>query len=336
MAQWNATRLTGELRDEVESFLGTLHSQHLFLSTAIVETLLAYGLVETPVTADHVTEELTEILNSCEEPAAQKRAYHAVTNIFEDIYQGVYWDTITALERDERVRLLTMAALGAPAHGFFTDWILGELLELEDVRALPAFRRWATALDTKSSFPQDATACYVLAMRGCARYLEEAPSRGQPQTGIDGAWHAYGAILFWLYKPGLSPYDRRAAATSWWGRLRSEWTLESIGVLRALDDAHFKVERKGGGTLHDLCSVFPGEVRWLLEFGLANRAMLTELLRPMFLRGDMESWLIRWLSVVGDRGTAELLEHLVDTPDLGADALKALRKLNEKSRSEGS
>jgi hypothetical protein len=253
-----------------------------------------------------------------------------VSNLFENVYQDVFWDAISALDRDDRVRLFTMAALGAPRDGFSTDYILRELLQLADARALPAFLRWATTIDTRSLLPQQATACYVLGMRGCSQYLDGPPRPEQPETDADRAWHACGAIIFWLYKPGLSLPERRAAAAQWWELLHSKWPLQAVSVLLQLEQAGYGVGRDDRQILDELCSIFADQVRSVLEFGLVNRSSLTEILRRLHFGEAAPATLIRWLGVVGNRQTVRLLGDLVDAPDLGPHAVGALRNLNRR------
>jgi hypothetical protein len=333
VAEWNGRILTGPAREAVQEFLGTVHPKNLGLSTALVETLLAYDMVQSPVSAEDIARELAEILTSPDDPQSQERAYHAVANIFEEVYQEAFWDAIEALPRDERRVLLTMAALGAPSYGSFTDWTLRELLRLGDREALPAFLRWATAIDTGSSFPQEATACFVLGVIGCAQHLEVPPRFAETRTDVERAWQAYGIILFWVYKPGLSEDDRRAAARPWWERLRTEWPFEAVDPLLQIERADWKCRREDRRALADLCAMFPDDVRGILEFGLTNRGRLTGLFGRMPLREEETASIIRWLGSVGDRQTVRLLEPLVDAPDLGPSALEAVRKLKASVQS---
>ena len=327
MAQWNASNLSGKVREEVESFIGTLQTSDIFLNTSIVDTLGAFGMLEPPVAADEVARDLAAILGGSEDPDLQKWAYRTVSNIFEDVYQGVFWDAISELHHEDRLRLLTMAALGAPSYGFSTDWILGELLEHADVRALPAFLRWATTIDAGRVSDQDAMARYVLGMKGCSRYLDQPPAPIPLETDAEKAWHACGALIFWLYKPSLSVAERRSAAAQWWERLQSKWPREAARMLLQLRRPdHYKSGRERRATLDELYTVFPDEVRQVLEFGLVNRA---DLGWRRFEENEELAALIRWLGVVGNRRTVRLLGELVNSPELGPDAVEALRKLNE-------
>jgi hypothetical protein len=84
--------------------------------------------------------------------------------------------------------------------------------------------------------------------------------------------------------------------------------------------------------LVELCDNFPDEIRHVLEFGLRNRARLTSLFGRMSFAEEGTAFLIRWLGVVGNRGTLQLLEPLVDNADFGQHALEAVRHLKAASR----
>jgi hypothetical protein len=249
-------------------------------------------MLQPPVTAEEVARDLAEILEgSPEESAPHERAYRVVSNILENVYQ-VFAEAISELPKEDWIRLFTMAALGASTHSFSADWILGELLDHADARALPAFRRWATEIDTEKFLSYDARACYVLAMRGCSLYLDQPPTPRKMATDTDRAWCAYGAIIFWLYRPALSVLERRAAAAQWWELLHSKWPIQAVGPL-------VRLERLGirEGPLDELCSVFPDDVRQVLEFGLVNRASLTETFTWTAFDQPAAAALIRWFGV---------------------------------------
>jgi Nuclease-related domain len=327
MAEWNAPKLEGAERAEVISVLGSLHSRNGLLSTSIVEAMLAYDMVESPVNKETAAEELAEILRFPDDPQARELASHAVSNIFEEVFQDAYWGAMEALSDDARVQLLTMAALGAPECDFSVEWTLKELLLLEDERTLPAFQHWATKLEAKSCFPQQAVGCYVLGVIGCARFLAEPTALVQPQNDVERAWQAYGGILFWLYKPGLSTPERRAAAAPSWQQLHADLPFDAVDPIMGLERVKLTSSRESRRVIDDLCSRFPDEVRQILEFGLKNRTRLTGLLGRIPWQKETAQFIIRWLGVVGDRGTVRVLEPIIDTADLGPYAVEAVRKL---------
>jgi len=97
-------------------------------------------------------------------------------------------------------------------------------------------------------------------------------------------------------------------------------------MLLQLRRPHYKSGVKRRAMLDELCSIFPDEVRRVLEFGLENRANLGW---SRFEEKDELAALIRWLGVVGNRQTVWLLGELVDSHDLGPYAIEALRNLDK-------
>jgi hypothetical protein len=136
----------------------------------------------------------------------------------------------------------------------------------------------------------------------------------------------------WHYLPYLWPLDRplvwcilverEVGSAPWWEHLRSKWPFEAVDPLLQLEQADCKVGLYGG-ALDDLCSVFPDEVRVILEFGLAHRTQLMGLFGRMPFREEETVSLIRRLGAVGNRQTVRLLGSLVDAPDLGPYVVEA-------------
>ncbi len=180
-----AASLEGAAREEMIDFLSSLPTTNVFLNTSIIEAMIVYELVEPIVSADHVAAQLEEILRSPDDPKAQQRANGAVTGIFEEVYQGAYYEAIESLPREGRVRLFTMAALGAPKYDMFTDWILSRLVELGDASSLPAFERWCSPPAADSVAPQDAT----------SRFVNRSRSAFRGTTGLESSGHRRSSRL---------------------------------------------------------------------------------------------------------------------------------------------
>jgi hypothetical protein len=319
--------LEGAPREELIEFLGSLPSTNVFLNSAIIDAMMSYDLVEPIVSAEHAARELQELLELPNDPEAQQRANGAVNSIFEDIYQGVYYEAIESLPKDARVRLFTMAALGAPNYGMFTDWILNRLVELGDPASFPAFEKWCSPPDGSSFSPQDATRCYIAAVIGRSAFAAAPPALEAEESDDRCAWWAYGAILHWMLRPGLSEDERRSACAPLWERLLRELPFEAVDPLYRFEqivDARPGRERR---VLKLLSDTFSDRVRRILEFGLKHRDRLTSLFRQPCFQEDRPRFIIRWLGEVGDQNTVKILEPLVDSADLGADAVKSVRIL---------
>jgi hypothetical protein len=257
--------------------LSSLRSRSLGLSTSIVEALLAYNMVQSPVSADEVAQELAEILASQDDPVSKRRAYNAVANIFDDVFQGAYWEAIQALSPADRVQLLTMAALGTPAHGWATDWILEDLLESCDERAVPAFVVWSMGVNANAFCSRDAAKCFMYAVIGCAQFLKGPLPFVKSETENDRAWETYAGILYWMHKPGLAGDEMRASCAPLWERLRTELAFEAVDPLFHMEKVAWRLPSGQGHFLKALCADFPEDFRHILEFGLNNRSRLTSM-----------------------------------------------------------
>jgi hypothetical protein len=324
--------LEGAPREEMIELLNSLPNTHVFLNTAIIEAMMAYELVEPIVSADQVAAELEEILRSPEDPEAQQRANGAVTNIFEEIFQGAYDEAIESLHHESQVRLFTMAALGAPDYGMFTDWILSRLVEFGDRTSLPAFEKWCSLPEPASSAPQDATSRYVTAIIGRAAFCEEPPNWGTGNSDDHRAWATYGAILHWAFRPGLSDAGRRSACAPLWEHLLTDLPFEAVDPLYMFEQSGVARPDRERRILEVLCATFSEEVRRILEFGAKHRDRLTSLFPGPHFHDDRPAFIVGWLGQVGNRDTVKVLEPLIDSPDLGPDAVEIVRKLKTEAR----
>ena len=306
-------------------FLDSASSKNIMLSTAIVQAMMTYEMVDPPIASDVAATGIESILRSPDCDLTHQLAYVAVTNIFEEYYQGAYYEAIEALVKHDRVRLFTKAALGTPEYSMSVDWILEKLLKLGDPTSLPAFVRWFQIPDRKSSSPQDSSSCYVLAIKGCAMFLEAPLLPTGAEACDELAWAIYGAILFWLYKPDISDERRREACAPLWERLFAEARFEAIDPLIWFEQAS-RMRDRGRHAVKDLCDASPQETRRILEFGLKNCDRLTGLFPRTPFDDSRASFAVRWLGVVGDRNTARILEPHVNSPDLGRVVVEALRR----------
>ena len=184
--------------------LDGLDTKNVMLSSQLVETLYSYDLIEPPDDEDSVLARIAAVLANPEDEDARQWAYSIVSNQFEDVVAGPYVAAIEKLTADERTALFTMAALGSPSYGFWNDWLLKELIKSADPLALPAFEHWASDLYTDNAMTQEVISCYTLAVQGWTQFIDSPPKLVNAETGDRAAWECYGAIIFWLCRPGLT------------------------------------------------------------------------------------------------------------------------------------
>src|SRR5205814_8573103 len=102
---------------EIVDFLESLNPDNIMLSTQLIETLYSYGRIESPYEEESVRAEIEEIIGGTAGARVSERAYGIVSSQLEDVIGEPYFTAIEDLSDDQRVKLYTIAALGAPAEG---------------------------------------------------------------------------------------------------------------------------------------------------------------------------------------------------------------------------
>jgi len=333
LVQGYAHRITAPLRDEIVQVLSRFKTNNLFLNTQLVETSMAYDLIESPIDAEGAAEEIQRIIQTEDTKETREWAYAVITKQFEDVFQGAYFSAIRELSKEDLVILYTRASLGAPSYGFFCDYILEELIQLQDVRALPAFGRWATEIDTDSPNPRETARVCALAQVGCALFQASPGQLINLDSESKRAWQLYGEILFWGNKPTLSHEDMLATCTPLWEKLRKELPFEAVDPLMHLwtagESLDMKLMIKG---LRELATDFQNMVLSLLEFGLTNRGRLVTIFerRASFDEKDRTLFLIDRLGEVGIATSIKVLESLVEAADYGEASVEAIRSIRKR------
>jgi hypothetical protein len=332
LAERFARGLEGPVREAVANLVSSFTSRNLNLTSAITETLMAFGLVEPLASEEDAAAVVAEIMLRPDDPQAQSQAYMAVCNMFEELFQESFYSAIEALSPGDRVRLLCMAALGAPSYGYWTSWILAELLATGNPSAVPAFRHWASSIDPNTYSRQEAAANFLLACAGCGLHLPAPLALVSPATEEGRAWQTYGAIVYWLFRPGITAEERRAACAAMWELLRGELAFEAVDPLFRMAEARRIASGSRPSVFSLLCEHFQDEVRGLLEFGLQHRERLTSLFLAYSRDAEsLTSFLIRYLGEIGDNWSAHQLEAFADLPNLGGLAVEAIRRIDARS-----
>jgi energy-coupling factor transporter ATP-binding protein EcfA2 len=320
------------IRMELERLIEPLDSNNLFLNNSLIETKVAYGMMELGITSEDVLNSFREILRNPDDPVLRERAYDELVCIFEDVFEGAYGVAYSELSRDEQSRLMIMAALGARPDAFLMDWILRELLDSENPQALEAFQRWTSELVTETSSVQDSVACYFLGVLGCARRLDSPPKLKAIKSNVDLAWQTYGEILFWVFKPGLSDEEVVRNCRPPWDSLMNELAPEAVDPLMQIENADWKLKDDARHPLGELCARFPSEVKTILEYTLDHQDLPTAFGgRGGFLFGKShKAFAVGRLADVGDVRSAILLERLIDSEEYGKLSVETIRRIRTR------
>jgi hypothetical protein len=195
-------------------------------------------------------------------------AMAAVSKIFEDVFQGVYCEAYEQLPDDERVELLSRAGLAED--GFFTNWVIAELIKLNSPRALPAFAARSSAVRFDSFFHQDSVGAYFLALAGHAKLSREKPTWAMPRSPINDTWRLVGLIWWHQFSESAPKPD---PCSGYWATLIAEMPFQALEVLSALQtDHHTRMNDATKGV--SLLGRYPKQYRQLFEHALVNHASL--------------------------------------------------------------
>lgn len=313
------------IREQIIDALSEIDTDNWGLSTMLAEALNAYGLIESPYDEEFVRSQVDQALGSPADQESRELAYSIVERQFEDLISDSYISVVRDLEPGRRTMLYVLASLGAPHYGFWTDWLLEQLIESHDSRALPAYKRWACAINASTQNPQEAARCYALAIQGWAQLMPDPPERGEIDGDAHAAWQSYGAIMFWLHRTGMAPAETAVKCTPHWQSLRGGLLPAAADPLYWLHTMSQFYERDSPSPLQLMMLGFPDEIRLILEWSIQHPSDLTSVFPHVW--EDRQRTLIALLAKVGNAESSELLQSYVDDSALGATAIIAIRYL---------
>jgi hypothetical protein len=314
------------LREEIIATLDSFGTDDLMLNTSLAEAWHAYGLIEANGDAGSAREQIAQVLGSPPSADSRTLAYSLVASQFEDIIAAPYFEAIGSLSLEQRTALYTLAVLGSPSYGAWNNVLLSDLVQSGDAAALPAFRRWATQLDNDNPAVREVVECYVLAMQGCAQFMTEPPKLPGSRDSDRAAWGCYGAIIFWLTRPGLDVAEVTEKCAPYWQRLNSALLPQASDPLTRMATAVMTRSGDRVSVIQPILATFPDQTRPILEWSLRHSAELTSLFRGNFY-GDSLSQIISMLATVGNASTSDLLLAYIDDPQLGTSAIAAIKSL---------
>jgi len=322
----------------IRSLLDSFDGNNIMLNTAVVDALTAYDFLEPPVSLEDALAEFQAVIAAKEpfDPALSglaslsetspeqflcERAYGLLGNIFEDVFQNVYFAAYSSLSLAEKSVVLCRGA-NAGRSGFHTDWILQELLKYGEREALTIFKRFASVPDGGSFSPQEAVAVFTLGIEGCAR-LEVMPPASNEQDSADiRAWRAVGEILFLRAQNRPVPDDI-------WERFTGTVGLAAADVFYQLEHAQMRLPENQRS--HDLVTHFSEPIRPILEECLRHRDSLSSIFKYGGSRDrSVTQFLIRTLGAIGRSESISVLTDLADNHTFGRDAVASLESIKKR------
>ena len=156
--------------------------------------------------------------------------------------------------------------------------------------------------------------------------MDSPPRLVDDQPDERAAWECYGAIIFWLHRPGLRTEDVAERCRPYWQRLGGELLPAAADPLYWFMHASHIRLNDDPPLIGRILETFPAEVRSIVEWGLEHRDSLISIFAASISR-DRGEYLIDILGSVGNTDTVELLRTYVDDPTVAGSAIRAIRRL---------
>lgn len=206
------------------------------------------------------------------------------------------------------------------------EWMLRQLIKLGDPRAVTTCRRFAMDIQAGSSFPQEATAGYVLGIEGCARGDEAPVERPLAVDAVHLAWHNVGDMLFWLHKDRTG---HRETIASLWQRIDGATLIAAGDVLFQLSQSQWRMQAENDDM--DLCALFPAEARRVAMACLDHEGILPSAFGfPTHYDERLIAFLIKALGSFGDSNSLPILKVYAEIEKFGRAAIEAIESIQQR------
>jgi hypothetical protein len=312
--------------------LNDLDTDNLWLRSSLVEALAAYGQLKPGASLADIHAQVSEVLAGPDDPEAWASAGRIVASQFEDqAVLGPYGEAIGNLPERDRVRLFVMA-VRAPDSEFYASYVLGQIADSAPSigrQARQVLRDAATRLATHTPSVQHAITAHLEGLRGWARISDQLPPAGTFSHDPDRqAWRQFDELIFRLERgPGRTDGIDPAQL---WSVLLGECASAAVDVMYQLSHAAIVGPPLEPAIHERLVQSHPDEIRRLLEWGLAHRDELTS----CFPRPDPPQrarYIMQTLGHVGTTTTAVLLRGYLADPELGSEAVTAIRRIEQRN-----
>ncbi len=328
MTEGFAPAQSRDVRDRIVDVLNEFPSNNIFLNSAIVEALCAYGALESPYDADTVANDITEILARPSDPDARERAHGILAGQFEEVISAAVTEALERFGPKDRTMLNAMAALGAPSYAHDGGWYVRELIGASDYRdselVAEAVAKWAQPPKGDEADLAGRVGGFVAAHVAQARLHLAANSIAASEGSDDALWACWGLLI---------RHASVADVGSDTAPVQEAWDQLQRFATRAVPQLVWIEQRSGmwgfGENRVRLLDVFRSEVKHFLETGLRGMPLQSPV-HAAFDRHD-ESAAVALLGTVGDAASRRLLTELVDVPEIGSAAVAAIRAIDAKA-----
>ena len=328
-----------ERAELIEKLETVLDGCHPWFAWIVMEALKRLGALDD--SAEEHRKVVLERIGSClarpTDSECQDEAWSIYSAQFEHPYSDAYCEELAGLADREKKTLLEMASRSTKEGASFPGTLLLELASFGDRGVGESIARWTKPPPADNrTMPQSDIHAFVAAHIALGRLSYPLPvHRTAGGTPSERALKACGTILYWCNRVDLDEERRREACVPAVAVLTQHGDGAALDVLRECED----VWRDGWDLLpgdepvvRSIVGLFPAEATAI------SRDALSE---PMGQIGYFQTWSrfdrdrilafgIRVLDSYGNRSDRSLLRHYAATPEFGAQAIAALKAIEER------
>jgi NACHT domain/Nuclease-related domain len=325
-----ASSLSADTRAAVRATLEDYQTNNVFLNSAYLDALSVYGAIEPATSLAGIREEIAAVLAEPDDSMAPGMAAHIYYSQFENsALLGPYYEAVHELADDQMLQLCVLTAR-AGTGGFFYDLVLRDISDrahFDRQAARDVLRPVVAVVDHDKMSRQEAVTAHLEALRGWALLADKLPAYPEPVDAMARAWRLIDELLFGLQRPDLP-----VPAKDIWEELLSSTAAQAVDVLHRLYTARGADVVPGAAppTYHRLVTAHRASVVELLEWGLRNRASLESTVVTWDIHGR-DRFLIDEVGALGTVANAPLLRSLIHDPELGPQAVSALRRIEHRT-----
>ena len=345
---YQLTQEAPELAEPIKKQLEAALGDDPISNTFVFDALNALGAVPPPVSREEALAELRAVIDPTSEHAEKVLAFHElsrsqlpdspsatnplaawagrlVSNFWEGIFQGVYWEAYEALNQAEKLQLMNLAAMRDGDY-MCDPFVLRELVRFGDASSITAFQFHAERVRLDEPMQQDAVANWCLGVIGCARLGVPLPAWQGGSSVASLAWRLIGELL---YKEHIGEGSSQEAEELWL-TLRSEAAKGAADVFLHLQGAEGTIgmdSRNQDLKCWRYLLTHPAQMRDIMEHSLLQLNHLVSMSKwNMCDRRD--PFIVQVLGAIGNQSTVALLRRFVTHPTLGSEAVTAIEKIN--------
>lgn len=264
-------------------------------------------------------------------PQADTEAWNVFSRQFDHPYDGIYWEEVDKLAREQKQQLLFRALKGASTdYVSFVGILIRQLADFGDPAVSEAIEPWLKLPAKHSGMPHDAVEVFFAAHEAMGSLSLPLPSALTSSVDVDETMRACGELAYWACRLSDSELESSPHTLCARSTLLAHSASASAG---ALWSSTSRMLSSDGARTH-VPKSYPKTALVICRDALKNRES-QKLYQERGFKDDrarIASFSIQVIGQFGDADDLPTLRTLCDDEGLGRDAIDAIKKIEARIR----